>query len=199
MRKSTASKCTRKGTAITASEDILELMSLKARYFRTLDTKQWDDFRSLFADNLQFFVDEQSHESVRQLLQTSAADSPSSVISPAGSYRTPTIVGADEFVEYISRSLASAITVHQGHTPEIVVSCDGTATGIWAMYDWVEDVHRGLSLKGWGHYHEEYELDIDGRWQIKRMELTRLRVDMTSPDRGLSTPVAPWTRSTAAR
>jgi hypothetical protein len=32
-------------------------------------------------------------------------------------------------------------------------------------------------MHGYGHYHETYE-KVDGRWRIKTITLTRLRVDV---------------------
>jgi hypothetical protein len=42
---------------------------------------------------------------------------------------------------------------------------------------WPEGSHR-KTLHGWGHYHETFE-KIDGKWLIKTLRLTRLRVDQT--------------------
>ena len=71
--------------------------------------------------------------------------------------------------------LTDVVTVHHGHMPEIEVTSDTTATGIWALQDllrWPD----GHELYGYGHYHEEYE-KVDGRWRITKMTLTRLRTD----------------------
>lgn len=35
---------------------------------------------------------------------------------------------------------------------------------------------------GYGHYHEEYERQPGGRWLIKKLTVTRLRVDELGPD-----------------
>jgi hypothetical protein len=34
-----------------------------------------------------------------------------------------------------------------------------------------------FAKQGWGHYEEEYQRCADGRWRIRRLRLTRLRVD----------------------
>jgi hypothetical protein len=62
------------------------------------------------------------------------------------------------------------------HAPEIELTSETTARGVWAL----EDVVRfgpGVNLRGYGHYHETYE-KIDGQWRIKSSKLTRLRVDV---------------------
>jgi hypothetical protein len=72
-------------------------------------------------------------------------------------------------------------TVHQGHTPEIELTSDTTATGIWALADIVK-LPDGSDMYGYGHYHETY-VKVDGAWKIKTSTLTRLRVDIRSaPD-----------------
>jgi hypothetical protein len=70
------------------------------------------------------------------------------------------------------------VTVHHGHMPEIEITSDDTATGIWAMEDklrWPEGSPIGW-MHGYGHYHETYER-VDGAWRIKTLTLTRLRID----------------------
>ena len=38
-------------------QDIEAIKQLKARYFRTLDTKAWDDFADVFTDDVRIDVD----------------------------------------------------------------------------------------------------------------------------------------------
>lgn len=72
--------------------------------------------------------------------------------------------------------------MHHGHCPEIEITSDRTATGIWAMEDMLrwgpESNTPGQALHGFGHYHETYS-KVNGRWIIQTMKLTRLRVDFT--------------------
>ena len=67
-------------------------------------------------------------------------------------------------------------TAHHGHTPEIVLTSDTTATGIWAMEDelWWTNGDVEEHLHGYGHYHEEYR-KVEGKWLISYRKLTRLR------------------------
>ena len=140
-----------------AATDMLEIESiklLKARYCRHLDTKDWSAWRAIFADD---FVSDTS-EAGGQI-----------------------IVGADEFVAYIRKTLGKPTqpTVHQVHAPEIELISATTARGVWALEDVVR-LAPGLNLKGYGHYHETYE-KIDGKWYIKTSKLTRLREDIFNP------------------
>jgi SnoaL-like domain len=132
--------------------DIEAIRQLKARYFRTMDTKDWDGMRQVFTDGV--------------VMDTSEA---------GGSL----ITGADEFMAFLSETLAEVVTVHHGHMPEIDVTGPTTATGIWALQDlliWP----NGLRLLGFGHYHETYE-KVGGDWRIASSKLTRLHMDFTDP------------------
>ena len=132
--------------------DVEAIKQLKARYFRTLDAKDWAAMRQVFTDDL--------------VMDTSA--------SPGGTV----VAGADEFMVFLLGVIGDVVTVHHGHTPEIeVTSAATTARGIWAM----EDMLRwpdGREMHGYGHYHETYEL-VEDAWRIKTSTLTRLRVDWT--------------------
>jgi hypothetical protein len=128
--------------------DLEELKTLKARYFRYLDTKQWERWRQLFTDDVELAG-----------LSAPFAD-------------------ADAFVAAMRVNLQDAWTVHHGHTPELKVSGPSTASGIWPMTDYVEFPQDGerRGLAGWGYYEERYR-KVDGGWRIAYMRLTRLRVD----------------------
>jgi hypothetical protein len=130
--------------------EIESIKQLKARYCRYLDTKDWAAWRTIFADD---FVSDTAESGGR------------------------VIVGADEFVTYIRKTLGkpSQPTVHQVHAPEIELVSETTARGVWALQDVVR-LAPGVNLNGYGHYHETYE-KIDGQWRIKSSKLTRLRED----------------------
>lgn len=134
-----------------AMREIEAIKQLKARYCRYLDTKQWDKWRSIFADD---FVGDTAE---------------------AGGQR---IAGADEFVAFTRKNIGkpSQPTVHQVHAPEIELTSATTARGVWALQDVVR-LGPGLNLNGYGHYHETYE-KIAGQWRIKSSKLTRLREDI---------------------
>jgi uncharacterized protein (TIGR02246 family) len=134
--------------ALAATEEIKQL---KARYFRLMDTKQWEDWADVFTEDLDAWIEGYSDASV----------------------------GRDAFVSSVSAMLADALTVHHGHMPEIEVTGPQTARGIWAMFDYVKftSPERQVELKGYGHYHEEYRKGADGRWRISSLKLHRLRVD----------------------
>lgn len=95
------------------------------------------------------------------------------------------VAGIDAVTEGVRRTLDGAIpltSVHHGHTPEITLTSNTTATGIWAMEDelWWDNEGTEEHLHGYGHYHEEYRY-VNGRWLISFRTLSRIRV-ITTPN-----------------
>ena len=136
---------------------IAAIKQLKARYFRLMDTKQWAAYRQLFTDDMVFYFE---------------------------SARAPAATSGDEFVAHVRGRLATAVSVHQGHMPEIELTSADSARGVWAMFDWVDDPGQHRAFQGYGHYHEEYRRGDDGQWRISQLRLTRLRVDEVAPSSG---------------
>jgi SnoaL-like domain len=134
---------------IARLEAIEEIRRLKARYFRCVDTKAWDEFAELFTDDVVIEFAE----------STSGA-------------RTKA-----EFVAAARRHFIDAVSVHHGHEPEIEILDDTHATGVWPMYDLVEvpTYSAYVSHTGWGHYIESYRREADGAWRISASRLTRLK------------------------
>jgi hypothetical protein len=128
--------------------DLEELRVLKARYFRFVDTKQWDRWRALFTEDVEL----------------------DGLSAPFASL--------DDFIAAMAENLEEAWTVHQGHTPELDITGPDEAEGIWPMFDYVEfpQVGERRGLVGWGYYEERYRR-VDGEWRISYMRLTRLRID----------------------
>lgn len=124
------------------------IKQLKARYFRFLDTKEWEALQLLFADD--------------------------AVVDMRGEGGSETRA-AEEFVQALQSNLEGMTTVHHGHTPEIVLTSATTATGIWAMEDelWWPDGAPLRHMHGFGHYHETYQ-STDRLWRFTGMTLTRL-------------------------
>jgi hypothetical protein len=131
-------------------DDIEAIKQLKARYFRMMDIKDWDAMREVFADDVAIDTTE------------------------AGGR---VVVGADDFMAGLRQILQDVVTVHHGHMPEIELTSSTTAAGVWSMEDMLR-WPNGSELHGFGHYHETYEKS-GGRWRIKTMTLTRLRMDFT--------------------
>ena len=134
-------------------DDVEAIKQLKARYFRTMDTKDWAAMRQLLTDDV--------------VIDTT--DSGGGVVT-----------GADAFIAFLQQTLDGAVTVHHGHMPEITLTSGNTASGIWALHDeivWAD----GTRMQGDGHYHETYAKAGDG-WLIASSTLTRLRMDLEVPE-----------------
>lgn len=138
---------------------IEKIKVLKARYFRYVDTKDWDSLRSVFSPDAVIEVPE-------------AAEEPMNREDALKLFRDVVVEGS--------------VSVHFGHMPEIEVIDMESATGIWAMDDriyWPADQAALLGysqLRGFGHYHETYRC-VDGNWTIRTMRLTRLRLITQRP------------------
>ncbi len=132
-----------------SQEDVEAIKRLKARYFRTMDTKDWVGMAEVFAEDVEIDM------------------------TGEGGGITH---GVEEFMPYLRDNIETVVTVHHGHMPEIELTSPTTATGIWAMEDelWWPEGGRMRHLHGYGHYHETYEKTPAG-WRIKSLTLTRLR------------------------
>ncbi|NKQ54278.1 nuclear transport factor 2 family protein [Amycolatopsis sp. K13G38] len=129
---------------------IEEIERLKARYFRFVDEKRWDEFGELFTEDV--------------------------VIDIEGSAQRPR--DRAQLVAATRRHYGDALTVHHGHMPEIEIIDSDHARGVWAMVDMIEVPEGGElpSFVGYGHYRDEYRRD-GGGWRISRLSLSRIKLD----------------------
>ncbi|MEX2268171.1 MAG: nuclear transport factor 2 family protein [Acidimicrobiia bacterium] len=135
------------------------IKALKARYFRCMDTKDWDGFSEQFATDAVMDVSGEMGD---------------------GAGDAGIIHGNRQIADFVRSVVGEVVTVHHGHMPEIAVTSPTAASGIWAMEDslrWPEGAPM-RDMHGYGHYHETYE-KRDGRWLITSLKLTRLRIDVT--------------------
>ena len=147
------------GAAGGGAGDIEAIKRLKSRYFRWMDTKRWDDFALVFAEDA---VMDMSGE-----LERNGVDGAAGIVH-----------GRESIRDFVKGAVDAAVTAHHGHMPEIQLTGDSTAEGVWAMFDFV-DFGEGSpmrGLRGYGHYYETYEKDSGGEWRIKTTKLVRLHV-----------------------
>lgn len=137
-------------------QDIEDIKILKARYFRYLDTQDWDALVTVFAPGAIIAFPEIGME----------YDS------------------GEAFVEFARVTMNGVVSVHQGYLPEIEIVERDRANGIWAMTDDLDapggmpqSEGRPVRMRGAGHYHDQY-IRRDGNWQIAGSMLRRLRLDM---------------------
>lgn len=158
-------------TRLIAIEDIKQL---KARYFRCMDMKNWDEFRTLFDKNV--IID--CTEAFTPLDYAGKPIEPGlEIVEPD---KALYVVGIDAFMVEQLKNLTNVSTVHHGHMPEIELLSETTARGTWSMEDklrWPSNAKSDMRLMhGYGHYRETYEKQARG-WVIKTLKLTRVRID----------------------
>jgi SnoaL-like domain len=133
------------------------IKQVKARYFRHLDAKNWEEFRQVFTSDARIGPIERGF---------APDDKPGDVLS------------VDQFLDLVPRSLAGVTSVHHGHMPEIELISPTEARVTWAMEDLLifPPGSKLRRLRGYGHYRETYVRGDDG-WRIASMRLDRLHVD----------------------
>jgi NADPH2:quinone reductase len=144
---------------LAAIEDI---KALRARFARCMDTKKWVEMHDTIASDCVF--DARMEGVVDDLW-----------------------IGAEDIVANIRRTLETAVSVHHATMPEIEITSPTTAKAIWAMDDLLR-FPGDLVLVGYGHYHEGYEKQADGKWRLKTYKLTRVHVELRRPPAGTAAP-----------
>ena len=149
---------------------IEEIKKLKARYFRCVDTKDFEGFGGVFT--------------------------PDGVLDLRFSYKAPNFAqprmdeslpaeeiftGREAIIALARKAMTPLLSVHHGHMPEIEIDGETSAHGLWAMEDnlWNAPGYPPFYMKGYGHYEETYER-LHGAWFIKYCKLTRLYLTQTA-------------------
>ena len=83
-------------------DDVEQIKQLKARYFRFMDGKDWDGYRSVFTEDVLF--------DLRGGMEATG---------PGADYPDPPIIGADAAVAFIREGLQHLVSAHQGFLPDI--------------------------------------------------------------------------------
>lgn len=125
--------------------DIEAIRTLKYRYMRAVDTKDWD----LLASTLE--PDVTAHYGDRLEFADRA-----------------------ELVAWFAAHMgADFVTVHNLHQPEIDIDGDA-ATGTWSLRDWVIMPNHGVMITGAAFYEDTYRRAADGNWRIATTGYKRL-------------------------
>lgn len=140
---------------MAVSEDIEAIKRLKHKYFRCLDAKLWDELAECFVENA----------------TTSYTD---------GKY---SFSGVEAIMGFLKKSLGAptVLSMHQGHQPEIDITSETTAKGIWTSEAGLIIMDRNVSTREVNFYHDEY-VKVGGQWKIKHTGYRRLFEE--SSDRG---------------
>jgi hypothetical protein len=132
--------------------EIESIRQLKYRYFRYLDSKLWDPLKELFV--------------------------PEAVSSYGGGKYC--FEGRDAILDFLIDSLGpTMLTMHHGHHPEIDLTSESSATGIWALEDLVIDTANELTIRGAAYYQDEY-VKSRGEWKIRSTGYERLFEEIES-------------------
>jgi len=120
-------------------QTIETIKQLKARYFRALDSKDWPLMKTCLTEHCTAEYD-------------------------GGKY---SFEGRDGIIEFFSSYMddPQLIFMHQGHHPEINITSESEATGIWYLQDIVISLENNTTLRGAGFYHDQYR-KIDDEWLI---------------------------------
>jgi hypothetical protein len=131
---------------MTDLQQIELIKRLKYRYMRTLDLNQWDELADCFTEDAVTDYD-------------------------SGKY---SFQGKKNIIDFLKKFMdrPTQITQHHVHHPEIDLTNDTTATGIWYLQDIVIDLDTNTTLRGAGFYHDEY-VKSNGEWKIKHTGYTR--------------------------
>lgn len=141
------------------------LKTLKARYFRGVDSSDGALVRSILAADC-------------------VLDYRGCCTDPAsGRDHMPAmnvvLKGRDAWVSD-AFAKAGIVTVHQGCNAEFSFHGDARASGIWSFTDrfFMPPGAPFSRLTGYGHYHETYERTGDA-WLLKTTRITRIRVEVS--------------------
>jgi len=128
-------------------DEIEAIRQLKYRYFRFLDTKQFEALGELLTE-----------------------DATTAYQSGELSYR-----GRHAIVAFLDEALGSAdiVTQHNGHHPEITLTSPTTATGVWYLEDRVVVRAMDFEIIGTLLYDDRY-VKVDGEWKIEHTGYERI-------------------------
>ena len=123
-----------------------KIRQLKYRYFRCLDTNDWPEFEKCFTEDCK------------------AAYSDGKL----------TFENRAEIVKFMSDNMSGDqfLSMHHGHHPEITLTGDSTATGIWYLEDLILDLKNRFKIFGAAIYSDEYR-KVDGEWKISSIGYKR--------------------------
>jgi bile-acid 7alpha-dehydratase len=132
---------------LTVLEDTEAIKKLKAKYFRCLDGKLWDELAECFTENA----------------TTSYAD---------GQY---CLQGKNQIMEFLRAGLGrvSFFGFHQGHHPEVEITSSTTAKGVWSAHYYMIDSEARKTMHCGCFYYDDFAKE-NGRWKISSTGYTRI-------------------------
>ena len=133
--------------------EIEAIKALKYKYMRSIDCKLWDVMRECFTPD-------------------------ATTAYSGGKY---SFEGIDAIMNFMTESMSrgSFLSSHRVHHPEIQLTSDTTATGTWALEDYVVDTKHDLTIHGAAFYEDRY-VKVDGDWKIQHTGYERTFEEMGS-------------------
>lgn len=125
-------------------EDIEQIRKLKAKYWRCVDRKLWDELADCFTED------------------ATADYGPDSVLE-----------SRKAIMQFFRDALgmSTMITAHGGHNAEIEIVDVNTARATWALND-IVIIQPNTRMEGWGYYEDVYSKQ-NGQWRIKSTKIGR--------------------------
>ena len=128
--------------------DFEDIRTLKHRYFRGIDTADETLLRTLFTDDV--YVEYRGGEYLVKL------------------------EGLEPMIDFLLTSFNSdSLAMHQGSMPEITLTGENDAEGIWYLEDLFVSFERQDYTIGTAIYRDRY-VRVDGAWKIARAEYDRI-------------------------
>lgn len=142
------------GYSLQQLSDLEEIKILKGRYFRGIDTADWDLLDGMFTADV-------------------------NVEYIGGDYHVK-LTGADAMLEFLANSFHSGtLAMHQGHLPEITFTGPDGAEGLWYLEDIFINLEEKFHTFGTAIYRDIYVRE-GGRWRIASTVYDRV-MEVTEP------------------
>ena len=134
--------------------DIEDIRMLKHRYFRSVDTANAELLKDMFTDDI--------------------------VVDYRGGYYHISLTGKTAMLEFLANSFNTGIAaMHHGHMPEITLTGEDTAEGVWYLEDIFINLERKTHIIGSAIFNDKYRR-VNGKWKIERTEYDRV-LEMVYP------------------
>lgn len=141
---------------------IEEIKQCKARYWRAVDTKDFELLRTALAEDIVFDLSESTwdpHKGQHPIIPRKQEPSRS----------------CEEIINNCRKVMGDNVqSAHMGHIPEITLTSETTAEAIFPFEDRVL-THDYASFNGYGYYTDTFE-KIEGEWKVKTSKIHRFRV-----------------------
>ena len=132
-------------------QEIEAIKRLKYKYMRCLDNKLWGEMEDCFAED-------------------------ATCSYSGGKFE---FSGRKAILDFFRESMDAAhiLSRHTVHHPEIDITSETTATGIWRLEDVYIDDKKGFAIQGTAWYRDEY-VKLDGAWKLQHTGYKRTWEEM---------------------